>query len=190
MKENFEITATDGKKYWISRAHAVVSCITGVKTTEAGHDLFFLLERRGPGCPDNVGKLAFPCGYVNWDETRLDAVIRETYEEIGLQLLEGNVVEWETIDDPKADTRQNIVTRYIAGLPFEYLIEEMPKILERFRDSAARGGEAAEVSEVLLLSWDEIVDLPEEEFAFGHKSLILDLYDYLDDEFIEDILEL
>jgi ADP-ribose pyrophosphatase YjhB (NUDIX family) len=190
MKENFEITAVDGKKYWISRAHAVVACVVGIEKTETGRNLYFLLERRGPGCPDNVGKLAFPCGYVNWDETRADAVVRETYEEVGLRIELEHVVEWETIDDPNADARQNIVTRYIVPFPFEDLRAEMPELIQKFHNSEARGGEAMEVSELILLSEDEVLGLTEEEFAFNHKGVIEDLISYLDEEYVDMILDL
>ena len=190
MKENFEVTTVDGKKYWISRAHAVVACIVGIEITKSGRNLYFLLERRGPGCPDNIGKLAFPCGYVNWDETRADAVVREAYEETGLVIKPEHVVEWETIDDPKADARQNIVTRYIVPFPFEDLRAEMPELLNKFHNSEARGGEAMEVSELILLSEDEVFNLLESEFAFNHKEVIEDLCSYLDNEYIDMILDL
>lgn len=81
MAKNFKIVEKGtGKEYWISRSVAVTGLIIIInpKTQE----LEFLLEKRGPGCPDNVGKLCSVCGYLDWDETR----IRETYEETGLEI--------------------------------------------------------------------------------------------------------
>ena len=65
MKENFQIQdVKTGKIYWISRAIAV----TGVIMAYNHNNWEVLLERRGPGCPDNIGKLCCPCGYLNWED--------------------------------------------------------------------------------------------------------------------------
>lgn len=168
MKENFTIEdKLTGKIYWISRAVAV----TGVIMASDGNDFWFLLERRGPGCPDNVGKLCSVCGYLNWDETRLDAIKRETYEETGLIVNDDQVLEFETIDDPGRDARQNIVTRYLIA----YNYEDLKKALSDGTintDTKSRGGEGDEVSEFVFLSLKEIDTLESDDFAFGHKEMI------------------
>lgn len=168
MRENFTIEdKATGKIYWISRAVAV----TGVIMASDGNDFWFLLERRGPGCPDNVGKLCSVCGYLNWDETRLDALKRETYEETGLKVSDDQVLEFETIDDPGRDTKQNIVTRYLIA----YNYEDLQKALSDGTintDTKSRGGEGDEVSEFVFLSLKEIDTLESDDFAFGHKEMI------------------
>ena len=81
MSKNFQIVDKEtNKSYWISRSVAVTGLISAV-----GKDgeVYFLLERRGPGCPDNIGKLCSICGYLDWDETLEEAIVRETYEETG-----------------------------------------------------------------------------------------------------------
>lgn len=176
MKENFKIQAVDGKEYWISRSMAVTAVIF---TISKEHGLMFLLEVRGEGCPDGVGKLAFPCGYLAWDETRRDAVVREVYEEIGIKLLdkveETDIVEWMTQDDPNDSASQNVTTRYAILLP--NLEEEFEEICKNLPGSENRGGEANEVSELKLLSLQDLNNLEDEDFAFNHKQVIRNFVD-------------
>lgn len=171
MKENFTIEdKKTGKIYWISRALAV----TGVIMASDGNDFWFLLERRGPGCPDNVGKLCSVCGYLNWDETRLDAVLRETYEEIGLKPEPSQVLEFATIDDPRRDAKQNVVTRYLIVYKYNDLVKYI-KDGTINTDTYSRGGEKDEVSEFVFLSISQISCMSSEDFAFGHKEMIFEI---------------
>lgn len=172
MKENFQITDKEtGKVYWISRAHAVAGFIM-FKSTPGGQ-WYFLLEKRGPGCPDNVGKWCGVCGYLNWGETRKEALVRECYEETGYRPSFDNVIELCTIDDPRRDARENIVTRYAIITTFDDVFD---KIYDETINcnTLSRGGEANEVSEIKILSQDEINGMDSDEFAFGHKEIILE----------------
>lgn len=178
MRENFKIEDKNtGKIYWISRALAVTGLIAAKDFNK--NEAYVLLERRGSGCPDNVGKLCCVCGYLNWDETRLDALKRETYEETGLDIDNSfcNIRELETVDDPTRDANQNVVTRYLIWYGF---YSDLKKKLDSGvinTDTKSRGGEDNEVSEFLLLSEFQIKNLPSEEFAFNHKEMILEVLD-------------
>lgn len=175
MRENFKIVDRDtGKIYWISRSLAV----TGVIMASDGEDFYFLLERRGPGCPDNIGKLCSVCGYLNWDETRIEALKRETYEETGLKVADNQVLEFETIDDPGRDAKQNIVTRYLIAFDYEDLLKALNDGTIN-TDTKSRGGEEFEVSEFVLLSLSEIDTMKSEDFAFGHKEMIHEILEYI-----------
>ena len=175
MRENFTIEdKKTGKIYWISRAVAVV----GVIMASDGEDFYFLLERRGSGCPDNIGKLCSVCGYLNWDETRIEALKRETYEETGLKVEDSQILEFETIDDPKRDAKQNIVTRYLIAYKYSELLEALKNGTINI-DTNSRGGEENEVSEFVFLSLSEINSLDSDEFAFGHKELIQEIIVYI-----------
>ena len=173
MKENFQIQdVKTGKIYWISRAIAVTGVIMAYNYDN--HTWNILLERRGPGCPDNIGKLCCPCGYLNWEETRKDAIIRETYEETGIELIPDLVYEIETIDDPNRDARQNVVTRYACIVDIDYLLKGLTNKTINC-ESKSRGGEGDEVSELLVLTLDEIENMDPNEFAFNHKDVIQEI---------------
>lgn len=83
-KENECATLVDGRKVWLSRSVAVVNMIIA----EVDDRIYVLMVKRGPGCPDEIGKWVMPCGYLDWNETLAECGIRETYEETGLNLNE------------------------------------------------------------------------------------------------------
>lgn len=168
--KNFKITAKeDGKEYWISRAVAVVGIVVGV--SEDGSIKSFLVSQRGPGCPDHVGSWACTCGYLDWDESAEEAVVRELYEEIGLIVDKSEPVMWTIITDPNRDSRQNVVIRYLIGRPQEEL-EEFVKNINL--DSLSRGGESGEVSNIKLMS---ITDINDFTWAFDHDKVIFGVYE-------------
>lgn len=68
------------KKVWLSRSLAVVGVILINNK--------ILMVKRGPGCPDEIGKWVLPCGYLDENETLKEAMYRETYEETGINLIE------------------------------------------------------------------------------------------------------
>lgn len=171
MKENFTITDKEtGKVYWISRAMAVA----GVIIAKHKRKWFVLLERRGPGCPDNVGKLCGVCGYLNWGETRKEALIREGYEETGFKANPENIIELQTIDDPARDARENIVTRYAVIADYDEIVAGISNNVINI-DTKSRGGEADEVTEFEFSTVEQLENIPSENFAFGHKEMIYDI---------------
>ena len=172
MRENFQITdAKTGKTFWIARNMAVTGLITATDYTTK--ETYFLLERRGPGCPDNIGKLCCVCGYLNWGETRCEALMRETLEETGIDCkdFDCTIVEWKVIDDPNRDAKENVVTRYIMSFD----LDELTKALETGKintDTKSRGGEEGEVDSFFLMTYESIKDLDPECFAFNHREMI------------------
>ena len=76
--QNFPVKVDD-KIYWISRAMAVV----GYVFKEVDGKLFVLTEKRGKGAADYIGHFCVPCGYLDFNETLEDAVLRELIEETG-----------------------------------------------------------------------------------------------------------
>lgn len=173
--KNFKVVDKNtNKEYWISRSLAVAGFIISIYKDE----LYVLLERRGPGCPDNIGKLCGICGYLDFDETRLDAIIRETYEETGLNL---DKIQCEFFDfgieDDNFEGKQNITQRYIIKTDLEELVEQIKNGTINTK-TKERGGEENEVSEFLLISYSKIKNMNSDEFAFGHKELIEQIYKY------------
>lgn len=78
--ENQCITVAEtGQKAWLSRSVAVVGLIRINNK--------YLMVKRGPKCPDEVGKWVLPCGYLDNDENLSEAMMRECKEETSFNLL-------------------------------------------------------------------------------------------------------
>lgn len=166
MKENFTIVDKEtGKTYWISRAMAVTTVL--LKETEKD-GIMVLLQRRGPGCPDNIGKLCCSCGYLNWGETLKEAAIRELWEETGIKVRPEKVVPWKLIDDPNRDARENVVQRFVGWIDSDDTQEPNP-------DTVSRGGEEGEIEELVWMKLDEAKTMDTTEFAFNHKEMLVEL---------------
>lgn len=80
QNECVEVVGESPRKVWLSRSMAVV----GVYVINDK----VLMVKRGPGCPDEVGKWVLPCGYLDGNETLKEAMYRETYEETGINIPE------------------------------------------------------------------------------------------------------
>ena len=84
-RPNEMVTTTDGRKIWVSRSVAVV----GIITCYSRNQRYFAIEKRGTAINlDKQGLWCLPCGYLDWDESGPDAIRREAWEEIGLNLEE------------------------------------------------------------------------------------------------------
>ena len=152
--KNFKVTAVeDGREYWISRAHAVVGIIYAQIPGKKSY--YFLVSQRGQGCPDNVGKWSCTCGYLDWDETRKQAVQREVWEELGLQVGLDQIIPFCEVDDPRRDPRQNIVSRYLVKMDYDDLMKKM-KDGTINGNSELRGGEPNETADVDFICINEI----------------------------------
>jgi len=77
-----ESISIDGQTIWISRS---VACV-GVVMTKWNGEWYILFSKRGTGAADHQGYWNLPCGYLDYDETLTECVIREIYEESGLFL--------------------------------------------------------------------------------------------------------
>jgi ADP-ribose pyrophosphatase YjhB (NUDIX family) len=131
----------------------------------AVHDDRILLVRRGHG--PAAGEWSVPGGRVETGETLHEAVVRETAEETGLEVVVDRFLGWvERIgpDDPTAGG---------AGPAFHFVILDfMVDVLDPDRPPVA-GDDAAEVA------WVPIPDLP-------GMRLVAGLLDFLDDTGITD----
>ena len=156
----------DGEEIWVSRSVAV-NCLVIFKTEK----FYILAEKRGSALSDESGKWCFPCGYLDWDETIKDAVIREVYEETGLDLqyyIDNNKVvinnlnqPWYIDSNPKSN-RQNVTLRHGCVI----LGEELPPITT----------ENSDLNEIEELKWIEYEDIDNYEWAFGHDQIIKEYF--------------
>ena len=80
--KNFPLLDENGKEWWISRSIAVTGCVF----TFLNGKWCVLANKRGEGTPDFQGMWNMPCGYLDFNETTAEAVIREVYEETGVRL--------------------------------------------------------------------------------------------------------
>lgn len=73
----------DGEEIWISRSVTVLAIVVAVAAGQA----YVPLNQRGPDLPSEVGKWGLPGGYLDYGETLGEAVLREVWEEVGLDIL-------------------------------------------------------------------------------------------------------
>lgn len=109
------------------------------------------------GIEPSKGWWALPAGYLDWNETTEEAVLRELKEETGV---EGKVVELLGVyssPERDPDDRQNVSVAYV--------IEPLSEI-----------GEGEEVEEI---RWFDLDELPE-KIAFDHRKMINDYVDHLE----------
>lgn len=195
--KNFKITAKeDGKEYWISRAMAVTGIIRAVKiptSPDQDPEIYYLLSKRGEGCPDNVGKWQCTCGYLDFDETLADAVLREVKEELGLDIAsilinpeEENVMPnrvpkifdfrlLEIRDNPEVDARQNVTFRYLFDVNYDWIKELLDNGTIN-SNTESRGGESGEIEEIKLIPSEEVNSSPYDgNFAFNHQEILNEL---------------
>ncbi|WP_204154400.1 NUDIX hydrolase [Leptolyngbya sp. CCY15150] len=150
----------EGKTYWISRSVTVVP----VLLFAIERQLYVPLGKRGIDMPNEQGKWGLPGGYLDFDETTSEAVIREVYEETGLNL-------------PYLMAHHRVV----GDLEHPYLIESRPLYLQNvslrfplmiFVDDLPPLAAKVGVGEVEELRWVPVEEAIAQDLAFEHHLLI------------------
>lgn len=152
---NREVKTVDGKTIWDKRGVAVV----GMIFCTIGDDKRILLVKRSDDSMDEPGKWCMPCGYLDWDETVEEALIREIYEETGLLISDykpRNVDPRPLIKSKPSQNRQNVSIQWVFHFDFE---DEFPKLLEK-------------TNETSIIKWVDVNTIDEYEFAFDHYEQI------------------
>lgn len=170
-RPNELVTTTDGRKLFHSRSVAVVGVLVCMSPT---WEYRIAIEKRGtkPGL-DKQGLWCLPCGYLDWGESASEALKREVWEEIGMNLddyknvmIGGPNLEqpWFVKTEPD-ENRQNVTLRY--GMVM--IQKEWPKFVVN---------NACEPDEVVDAVWATLDDIVNDkfEFAFNHKDVILDFW--------------
>jgi len=159
-RPNEQITTTDGREFFISRSAAVIPQIYCLVGPWGKQEPFILVNKRGPSCPDHVGKWALPCGYLDWDESAKQATRREIWEECDFDLIlisSNDIVfslfNWALITNPEKDARQNI----LIHMTQVFTRSQLPPITKEPDD---------ETSDV---AWMSVKEALETDFAFGHQ---------------------
>lgn len=168
-RENERVVLPDGRIIFIARSTAVVGCVLCVNDDK----LSVLMVERGPKV-DNSGKWCMPCGYLDWDESLKEAVIRELFEETGLDFdaLDKSKVLYAELDNPyrvqssPKSHRQNVSHHF--GIVIQGPPPELPKT------------KAMQEGEVASVEWVPLDAIPTKEnlessglkdyFAFNHNE--------------------
>jgi len=152
-KQNEILRDEKGKIHWISRSVAVVAV---VKWQDK-----FLVLKRGP-IVSNPDKWCSPCGYLDWNESASECVVREIYEETGINLrnyqVSGLEVPYEVVTEPKVNWKQDIAIHFIITIHSE----TEPK----YDLSSVDPGETLDIK------WITADELPNYNFAFNHDKRI------------------
>lgn len=172
--KNFPLLDENGKEWWISRSIAVTGCVF----TFLNGKWCVLANKRGEGTPDFQGMWNMPCGYLDFNETTAEAVIREVYEETGVRLNPNFLHFWKFNDSP-AQNRQNVSFRYYA------LIDAQPGSIS-VGTGNDRGGEEDEVE---AIGWIPLDSIDKYQWAFDHDKIIKDFVEWmhLEDDYFDDI---
>lgn len=154
----------NGEEIWISRSVTVLP----VLFFEKDSDRYVPLGLRGKDLPNGVGQWGLPGGYLDYDETATQAVYREVWEELGLdipQLLqqfhfEGNLQHpYEVYSTPQRN--QNVTLKY--ALMFHLGKAALPKLAPQ----VSKG----EVVEAKWVPVEQAITMP---LAFNHHDVIKD----------------
>lgn len=172
-RPNEKVRTTTGREVYLSRACSVVAQVCVYAMTQA--KWYILLVKRGEACPDFQGDWCLPCGYLDWDETLYQAMIREVYEETGLYLpklhthaqcqatypctfaIDATVQPWLIYDTPTSN-RQNLAFHYASWLAWTG--DPLPTL------TRLHPAESAD------LQWVEIHTACAMTLAFGHQHRI------------------
>lgn len=160
MKNFPIIDSKTGREYWISRSVAVLIILTAYNKD---NEKCVLVTQRGKGTPDPeyIGKYCLPCGYLEYDETCVQAAARELKEETGITIPTCLFKLWKINDDPNSDKRQNITLRY--------KIESLSKVEDLEKEFTTKNSEKDEVESIRFI---RISDYDLYDYAFNHKELI------------------
>jgi len=157
----------DGEEIWISRSVTVLPVLFCVsKGTQ-----YVPLGLRGEDLPEAVGLWGLPGGYLDYDETTTQAVYREVWEELGLDIpklresfrFEGNLDHpYEVYSQPLR--RQNVTLKY--ALMFHLEDADLPPL----NPQVSKG-------EVVEAKWVEVKTALSMTLAFNHHEVIQECLD-------------
>lgn len=152
--KNFEFEH-EGKKYWYSRACAVLAIVEYI---DKDGNKFVLANKRGQKTPDYKGMWNMPCGYIDFNESAEEAAIREVFEETGLRIRKEDLELVHVNSCSKDSNNQNITIRYKVTLSSD--------------SDITLSIDNCEPCEVEKAQWISTEHINRYEWAFNHEKLI------------------
>ena len=138
---------------------------------------YALVSERGPNAADQNGLWNNVAGYLDWDESGTEAFVRETWEEVGINL--HNMIDeailvnnddihhpWHVQTNPLDNDRQNVSLRfgvYTTQKWFPSLTNDHNEIK----------------GEVGAMGWVHVEDLNFFKWAWGHDEIIRSYCDFI-----------
>lgn len=163
---NDKVVALD---YFMSRSVAVV----GVVIANTSDSMHVLITQRSKKMRDEALKFGVPCGYLDWNESAHEAMVREIYEETSLYLpdLEKYIIfdnnkQPYTVKSNPTENRQNVSLLFVTVLDMHRDMQFFPINIEKFT-----------CGETSLVKWMPFVEFLNNrnniEWAFNHDETIM-----------------
>ena len=158
----------DGRTIFESRSVAVLAMVVAYE--EKSNEFFALVGQRGPAVVSS-GLWNMVCGYLDWNESLGEALVREVWEEAGFDLRyfekEGVTLPTQPVhvaSTPRSGS-QNVTARFLVSLPFRSFVHTRN----------------AEKDEALDVEWMSIsrAEINKKKWAFSHKELLRDQNSFL-----------
>jgi 8-oxo-dGTP pyrophosphatase MutT (NUDIX family) len=152
---NYPVLDEDGNERWVSRSVVNVALIKW-------NNKVVVVKRATNENITMGGYWCMPCGYLDWNENIEEAVVREVYEETGIDLREHlhtmNLVE--VISEPYG-RKQDVSFHYLIEMDEECSVP--PAIDKTVLDTE-------ETVDAVWIKWEEIKHL---DVAFNHDFRIM-----------------
>jgi len=172
--------------FWVSRAPAVVGIIFAFGVDNGTR---VLVIKRSTKMRDEPNKYGAPSGYLDWDESGFDGMMREVYEETSMYLpdyepfliFNNNKQPFFVQDDPKKDKNQNVSLTYLVVYDFASDPESFPIEIEKYSDS-----ETAKVEWLKLTDFYNVfpyLENEKREWAFNHDERIIMGHEFFNKNF-------
>jgi ADP-ribose pyrophosphatase YjhB (NUDIX family) len=146
----------------VTSAHLTMPLVTGngiiLQLSGTGVPQGIILEKRASAVQREPGKWAVPAGFVAAHESAVQTVIRETREEIGLELRPNDITDVLLVEDP------SLVEKTWLNWPVFYGATTV-----QGRDDFWKGTNE-EVDDVALFEFGNLP--PDSEIAFGQAAVI------------------
>ena len=152
----------EGEEIWISRSVTVLPVLFFVSKGIA----YVPLGLRGKDLPEAVGLWGLPGGYLDYDETTTQAVYREVWEELGLDLLElRETFRFSGNFDHPYDIHSQPLRRQNVTLKYALMCHLDNADLPELNPQVSTG-------EVVEAKWVDVKTATSMTLAFNHHEII------------------